>query len=330
MNGLGWALPLLVCPLCRTPFGTAPAGVIASGEGVLKHESGPCTRTFPIRGGVPRLVPDAPRDRVVEGFDDEWARFATASGPDIERVYAMYFDLVAPTAFAADRVTLDAGCGAGRWAVQVASHGPRVLAVDLGNSVELARRNAAGNDRIACVQADLRTLPVRDGGVDWAYSLGVLHHISAPDVALARITRAVRPGGSVLLYLYYALDNRGPSYRFLFKAVDAVRRVTARLPRPVVAAFADLVAVLVYWPLARLSGGLARAGQSRLADGVPLSFYRDRSLGVMRNDSLDRFGTMIEHRYTRPQVEELMRAAGLAGVQVSDDVPYWHAVGVRV
>ncbi len=359
MTDLDWAVPLLQCPVCRAGF-TLRREADDPAQGSLSHESArECRETYPVIDGIPRvlvgsaraaLVRDRPHwfgasrarralaaewagatrdDRVVRGFDAEWSRFSRVGSSELRTISDLYFDLVPARAFSPTHTVLDAGCGAGRWAIEVASRGPRVLAVDLGLSIEVARRNAAGVDRIACVQGDLRALPVATASVDWAYSLGVLHHLDAPVPALRHIGRAVRPSGLVLLYLYYALDGRGPAYRAILAFVTLVRGMTSHAPRPALNAFASLVALAVYWPLARASAILSRWGLRSLADAVPLSFYRDRSLEIMRNDSLDRFGTSIEHRYTRADMEELMRSCGLASIRFSENPPYWHAVGGR-
>jgi len=43
---------------------------------------------------------------------------------------------------------------------------------------------------------------------DIAFSIGVVHHLSDPDAAVARLTRAVKPGGQVLLWLYGRENKR--------------------------------------------------------------------------------------------------------------------------
>ena len=61
-------------------------------------------------------------------------------------------------------------------------------------------------------------------------------------------------------------------------------------------------------------------------DGIPLSAYRDQPLYVMCTDALDRFGTRTEHRFTRDQIEGLLRHAGFSDVCFAPDWPYWRAV----
>lgn len=356
MSELDWVVPLLVCPRCRGRLLLSSADDV---DGVLAHASGSCDERYPVIGGIPRLLLGAHRARllaergewfeadaerrtlanawrasapalpsdVVGSFDYEWRRFSTIATPELQSVAGQYFDVVPERLFASDQVVLDAGCGAGRWAYETAKRGARVIALDLGLSVEVAKRNTAATGRVACVQADLRELPLGDGAVDWAYSLGVIHHIPDTAVALSRVVRTVRPAGALLLYVYYDLDGRGFAYRALFRLSDVLRCVVSRLPRAAANAIASLVALTVYWPLARLAAVASRLGLEGLSRSMPLTFYRDLSFGIMRNDSLDRLGTRLEKRYKREEVLAMMENAGVRDIRMSPQPPFWHAIG---
>lgn len=323
-----WLVPLLRCPTCGRDL--AYRSIEGAHEGSLEHTFGNCLEKYPVINGIPRLIIAAMggKDPVVAGFDDEWHRFDEVGTRDQADLYALYFDLLPPRLLGSDQTVLDAGCGAGRWAFAVSSRGPRVVAIDLGRSVEITRSNT-DRARVACVQADVEALPLGAETVDWAYSLGVLHHIRAPERALADIVKAVRPGGVVLLYLYYALDQRGPLYRTIFHVVDITRRLLSHQPRFATRAIATVIAALLYWPLARAAALLERLGAGRLAMKMPLAFYRRLSFRTMRNDSIDRFGTRLERRYTRAQMTRLMEDAGLVNVVISDSAPFWHGVGTK-
>jgi SAM-dependent methyltransferase/uncharacterized protein YbaR (Trm112 family) len=344
---------MLVCPICGKPLAFfADAG---QDSGFLRHDGGKCDEAYPVINGVPRLLRrthrapvldrhhewfelTAPRrelarkwqetadaDRVTSGFDYEWTKFRQVGTAELGHVFDQYFDLVPPALFSRSLTALDAGCGAGRWSVEVAARGPRVVAVDLGLSIDVARSNC-DPDRIACVQADLLDTTFASDSFDWGYSLGVLHHTADPAAALVRLRAALRPGAPFLLYLYYALDNRGRAFRWLFRMVDVLRRTTSLLPRFAVLVVSFLSAILLYWPLARLSGALARLGAERIADRLPLAGYRDRSFSIMWNDSLDRFGTTVEKRFTRTQISDLLEAAGFDSALFSERLPYWHVI----
>ena len=49
----------------------------------------------------------------------------------------------------------------------------------------------------------------------------------------------------------------------------------------------------------------------------------------MRTDARDRFGTPLEQRFTRYQIEAMMRDAGLIDIRFSEAAPYWCAVGLK-
>lgn len=89
----------------------------------------------------------------------------------------------------------------------------------------------------------------------------------------------------------------------------------------------DLIAALVYYPLARLSCLLAALGAS--VEGIPLSFYRDRSFYTMRTDSRDRFGTPLEQRFSREEILKMMRNCGLKDIVFSEVEPYWCVTGIK-
>jgi hypothetical protein len=63
---------------------------------------------------------------------------------------------------------------------------------------------------------------------------------------------------------------------------------------------------------------------------IPLSFYEDKTFYIIRNDSLDRFGTPLEQRFSKKQIEEMMRRAGLSDIKFSSQPSYWHAVGRKL
>ena len=49
----------------------------------------------------------------------------------------------------------------------------------------------------------------------------------------------------------------------------------------------------------------------------------------MRTDARDRFGTRLEKRFNRKQVEEIMYDADLENVQFSERAPYWCVIGIK-
>ena len=49
----------------------------------------------------------------------------------------------------------------------------------------------------------------------------------------------------------------------------------------------------------------------------------------MQNDALDRFGTPLEQRFTKKEIEKMMIDCGLTEIVFSAQTPYWHAIGKK-
>ena len=291
---------------------------------------------YRIFEGVPRLAPsrvgcDArqgrTRSRTRESFGYEWEHFNR-----ILREYPQeasnYFRIVADHLFE-DAVVLDAGCGIGRWARQVANRGVRRLyAVDFSRAIDRAAAILTDQENTHCVQADVCQLPFRAATFDFVYCLGVLHHLAEPDEGMRDVTRVLRPQGALLVYLYYSLENRPRFFRWLLTVVSSIRRLTVRLPKPIMYGLAWVIALMAYWPLARLAAALERLGLGRFVGNLPLSHYRGCSVRLMAGDAFDRFATPIEWRYSRSAIRAWLARYGFE-VKFSDATPYWVGLATR-
>jgi SAM-dependent methyltransferase len=267
--------------------------------------------------------------QTVEGFGDEWSRLDQSDLPEDERqeLFNRYF-AVFPWHLVDTRAEgADVGCGSGRWAALVAPRVGTLHCVEPSRAIEIARRNLGAQENVRFHRTVADQLPFADGTLDFAYSLGVLHHVPDTAAALHGISRKLKPGAPLLLYLYYAFDNRPAWYAGLWRATEAGRGAISRLPHAVRYPVSQVIAGLVYWPLARLARLLERAGA--LPASFPLAFYRDKSFYTMRTDALDRFGTRLEQRFTRAEITAMMRGASLDDITFSDQPPYWCAVGFR-
>jgi SAM-dependent methyltransferase len=266
---------------------------------------------------------------VVEGFGREWNKFdqAEMGAAELYAMFQTYFSIFPWAELPARATGFDLGCGSGRWAQFVAPRVGRLLCIDPSSAaLQVARQNLQECDNcdFCCASAD--AIPLPDGSADFGYSVGVLHHIPDTQGGIAECVRKLKPGAPFLLYLYYAFDNRPWWFRMLWRTSDTFRRLICRLPFVIKSPLCDLIAAAVYWPLARTSKVLHWLGAN--VDAFPLSAYRERSFYVMRNDALDRFGTQMEKRFTRQQIQKMMEDAGLEGITFSGNA-FWCAVGNR-
>ncbi len=265
----------------------------------------------------------------VRGFGDEWMRFDQSELPAGERarLFNAYFRVFPWHKIGSDSIGFDLGCGTGRWATLVASRVGALHCIDPSEALVVARRNLRHHRNCFFYKAGVDSMPFADASMDFGYSLGVLHHVPDTAAAIASCVQKLKPGAPLLLYLYYAFDNRPAWYRWVWRASEAGRFIISRLPHGLRYASSQLIAVAVYWPLARAARLFERMGGE--VSAFPLSSYRRCSFYTMRTDALDRFGTRLEQRFTRPQIEEMMVRAGLENIQFSKEAPFWCAVGYR-
>jgi hypothetical protein len=113
----------------------------------------------------------------------------------------------------------------------------------------------------------------------------------------------------------------------LWRLSNAARLLIRRLPPRPKQCVTDLIAVTIYWPLARLAGLAERLGLP--VGALPLSYYRRCSFYTMRTDARDRFGTPLEQRFSRAQIRQMCTAAGLVDLHFSPRAPYWCVVGFK-
>lgn len=267
-------------------------------------------------------------ERVITGFGEEWTTYdqSELSQTDREEMFEQYFSVFPWQDLSPGAEGADIGCGSGRWAALVAPRVVHLHCVDpSAQALEVARRNVGDGATFHC--RGVADLPFAPASLDFAYSLGVLHHVPDTVAALRRCALVLRPGAPFLVYLYYAFDNQPTWYRTLWRVSDVLRQAISRIPHRLRVAISSLIAALVYLPLARLARVAELLG--REVRSYPLSYYRRRSFYVMRTDALDRFGTRLEHRYTRAQIERMLIEAGFRDVQFREGTPYWTACARR-
>jgi SAM-dependent methyltransferase len=272
----------LVCPISGDGLQIVPESAepdVETGELVCEA----CGLRWPIRGGIPRLVPAdlvEQQRKTAHAFGWQWQHFAEMH-PEFEAQFLDWLDPIGRDDFVGKRV-LDAGCGLGRHSYFAASYGAReVVALDLSDAVETAQQNLAQFDNVHVIQGDLLRPPLRTaadgGGFDLVYSIGVLHHLPDPYEGFRTLLRYVRPGGKIAVWVY-GHENNG----FVRNVVEPIRRVSTRIPPSALRTLAWPLAVVfhgaakgIYRPLERTAAGKSLPLHEYMSSVADFSFRQN-------------------------------------------------------
>jgi SAM-dependent methyltransferase len=190
--------------------------------------------------------------------------------------FVEWFDPVDPASLEGESV-LELGFGNGSMLYHMGAYRPRRLSgVELGDTLEQARKNLAAlpPGMVDLHQGDLTTVDL--GTFDFVYCIGVLHHLQDPEKGFEAVLRHTRPGGRFHCWVY-AQEGNGP----IIHVVDPLRRVVCRLPWWMTKYGVALPLALPYFAYAKLLRQVARVSGAELVAKLPLGAY---SLWIARRE----------------------------------------------
>lgn len=268
--------------------------------------------------------------KITEDFGNEWKSFNQSSLEEDEllELFNNYFHIFPFNLINKKSIGFDMGCGSGRWAKLIA---PKVKLLNCIDPSRMALNEAKNNlieiNNCKFFNCSVINNVLEDNSQDFGYCLGVLHHIIDTKKGLKNCTKKLKKDAPFLLYLYYKFDNRPLWFKIIWGTSDFLRRIISKLPFKFKIFITNLIALLIYWPLARGAYFIEKIGYD--ISNFPISSYKDVSFYTMKTDSLDRFGTKLEKRFTKIEILEMMKEADLTNIRFSDQSPFWVAVGKK-
>jgi len=160
-----------------------------------------------------------------ERFAYEWDKYDKLN-KDYEEQFLKWIAPFGPKDFC-NKVILDAGCGMGRnsfWALKYKAK--QIIAFDCEEkTVKAAQKNLANFENVKVVYKSIYEIDWLNE-FDFAFSIGVIHHLENPKQAILNLVKAVKPGGLVLIWVYGYEGNE-----WLVKYINPIRKhITSKLP----------------------------------------------------------------------------------------------------
>lgn len=267
-------------------------------------------------------------DHVISHFSGEWKTFNYLDADQLEEVREQFGAYTRPlpkeVMGRSDLVIGDFGAGSGRWAHFLLNYAGQLWLVEPGiESFAILRERFNKNEKVHLLNETVSENSIPNESLDLAVSFGVLHHIPDTLRGIQDICKKMKPGGYFLCYLYYALENKPFIYRLIWRLSNRFRFFISKLPYAARRIVCELIAAVIYFPLARISKLLSKTGLN--SQNIPLHHYQDMTFYVMRNDAYDRFGTSLEQRFTKEEITQMLGKAGfdLSTLIFSNDEPFW-------
>jgi SAM-dependent methyltransferase len=211
---------------------------------------------------------------------------------------------------------LDVGCGMGRNSFWPMTYGAASgLAIDVDDrSLSAARQTLA---RFPTMRIEKRSAYEIgcNNEFDLAFSIGVIHHLQDPALALANMVAATKFGGRVMIWVY-GLENN----RWIVGLIDPLRKALfSRLP-------VGLVHHLSLYPTALLWFAL-RLGFGRIRY---FQLLREFSFRHLRSIVFDQMLPKIARYWPRATVERMMQEQGLHDIRLEwVNEMSWCAIGTK-
>lgn len=255
------------------------------------------------------------KNQIIEDFGKEWTSFHAFDENELQKIGNEYFDLFNKEIWK-DKIAIDFGGGTGRWTKYIAPYFKKVYLIEPSEAIYHATKVLQQEENVVFIKSTIEECPLPSNSIEFAMSLGVLHHIENTEYALKKIKDKIKPNGTFYFYFYHNLESYGFLKKLIFSLVNLLRKIISKLPFKIKKWICNAIGLFIYFPLARVSK------MTKL--NLPLSYYSSKSLYIMQNDALDRFGTKLEKRYSKKALLALLEETMFSDIEFSNGTPFYH------
>jgi len=210
---------------------------------------------------------------------------------------------------------LEIGCGSGA-DLEIFSRDSKfssITAIDIGENVIEIANKYSDKPHISVQQGNALNLSHKNNAFDAIYSYGVFHHTSNPTQCISEAFRGLKKNGAMFTYLYSAHEDS------LFKRTGIIienwiMKLLRFFPYKIQTYFCILLSPICWLLLSLPSIVLRLLGKKNLASKLPFHFGTHPFSLI--GDLKDRLMSPINHRFTKNEIEKILRSVGFICIDV--------------
>lgn len=304
-----------------------------------------CKSEWPIINGIPRILPinllkkivypkytwffskykekikfkeikinkniEKEKIKTASSFGFEWTKYSKII-KEFEKDWTRYFSPFIHKKDVKGKCVADIGCGLAKHGYFTAKYGAKYIGVDLSEAVEVAYKNTK-KFKPLIVQADIYNLPIDGTKIDLYYSIGVLHHLPRPEAGFLSITKVMKKGSRILIWVYGKYKNKRAIYLY-----NPIREITTRIPKKILYQLCHIPAIATH-TLNLTSICLEKIGLKNIAKKIPFYYYTSFPYSFKHNDCFDIFATPTQVYYTKKQINKWFKNAKINKFKLAYD-----------
>jgi len=176
-----------------------------------------------------------------------------------------------------------------------------VFGVDIIDTIEVAYKNTCDSGNITVARADIQKLPFKTGFFDSVVCVAVLHHLADREKTFNELLSHVKPGGSLVLWVYGKEGNA-----FVRYFVEPFRKyISTKMSIKLVLASSyimgmifQFIALFVYRPLNKI-------GINVLPLNDYISYRSNFNISINVHMIFDQLIAPVSYFYSRKELERL-------------------------
>ena len=236
-----------------------------------------------------------------ERFGYEWEKYCKIH-PIYEEQFLRWTKKNIPKNQWKEKSILDVGCGNGRNSYWPLTYGAtRATLIDVDErTLSCAKKNLSTYNNVEIINKSAYDIGYVSQ-FDVAFSIGVIHHLEQPSLAIENMKKSVKKGGKVLIWVYGYENNE-----WIVRYFNPFRnKIFSKLPVSIVHFLSNFPAALV-WLAVHL--GLGRTEYMNLLKLMTFSH--------LRSIVFDQMIPSIAHYYKRQEAIDLLESSGLINIKI--------------